>query len=71
MNAPKQTFPTVLQFTPARGRINAEQTWLKCPACGRGKVLRILPTTEGKDLIVYCKICKTESVVNISQVPVP
>ncbi len=71
MDAPKQTFPAVLQFTPARGRIITEQKWIKCPVCGRGRVLRTLPTTEIKDLPVYCKVCKTETVVNISQEPEP
>ena len=42
-----------------------------CPACGRAKVLKLLPTTEARDLIVYCKSCKAESIVNIPQVPEP
>lgn len=42
-----------------------------CPRCGRGKVLKLLPTTQAKDLTVHCKICKQESVVNIPSVPVP
>ena len=42
-----------------------------CPRCGRGKVLKLLPTTEARDLTVHCKICKQESVVNIPSVPVP
>lgn len=53
------------------GKIKTNQGWLMCPACGRGKVLRLLPKTEAKNLIVHCKICKQESIVNIPSVPVP
>ena len=42
-----------------------------CPACGRGKVLKLLPETEAKKLIVHCKRCNKESIVNIPFVPVP
>lgn len=53
------------------GKIDTNQRWLMCPACGRGRVLQLLPTTRAKDLIVYCKVCKRESIVNIPSVPVP
>lgn len=42
-----------------------------CPACGRGKVLKLLPSTQGENIIVHCKVCKKESIVNIPSVPVP
>ncbi len=38
-----------------------------CPRCGRGKVLRLHPSTRAKDLPVYCKVCQTESIVNIDE----
>lgn len=53
------------------GKIKTNQEWLLCPACGRGKVLRLLPDTRATDLIVHCKVCKKESVVNIPFVPAP
>ena len=71
MNTASQTFKQVLNISPARVRINSSKRWVKCPACHRSKVLQILPTTECKDVVVYCKACKTETVVNISLVPVP
>lgn len=71
MNAHNQSFPVVLHKAPACDRIKSNNGWLMCPACGRGKVLRILPTTTASDLVVHCKVCKKESVVNIPQVPVP
>lgn len=42
-----------------------------CPKCGRGKVLKLLPTTAVKDLEVHCKICKEKSIVNIPSEPAP
>ena len=71
MNTHRQTFPRVLQSGSGCGKINASNGWLMCPRCGRGKVLKLLPTTEARDLTVHCKICKQESVVNIPSVPVP
>lgn len=41
------------------------RSWLMCPACGRGKVLKLLPDTECKNLIVFCRRCKTETTINI------
>ena len=69
MNAVKQTFSDqtkqVLHNSLACGKINANQEWLTCPACGQFKVLRLLPETEAKNLPVFCKRCRTESIVNI------
>ncbi len=45
--------------------------WLVCPVCGVGKVLKLLPNTEAKNLIVFCRVCRKESIVNIPLVPVP
>lgn len=71
MNAPNQTFPQVLHNSPTCGRIKTNNGWLICPKCGRGKVLKLLPTTAVKDLEVYCKTCKQRSVVNIPEEPAP
>lgn len=50
--------------------ITTDGQWLVCPVCKRHskrhKLLRILPSTVVKDLPVYCKHCRNESVVNIS-----
>lgn len=56
----------VFTDTNESARITANnERWLKCPVCGTQKILRILPSTVVKDLPVYCKRCKQESVVNI------
>ena len=42
-----------------------------CPACGKHKVLKLLPNTEARSLAVFCKRCGKESIVNISPEPAP
>lgn len=53
------------------GKISTNQRWLKCPACGLGKVQKLIPGTRAENLVVYCKRCGKESIVNIGLVPVP
>ena len=76
MNTHSQTFPdrndSLLPNTHARGRITVSKGWVICPVCGRQRVLHVLPTTAVKDLPVFCKRCRVESVVNIpTKVPEP
>ena len=53
------------------GKIQTNRRPIKCPNCGKGTILYLLPTSQVKDLPVKCKLCGKESVVNISAVPVP
>lgn len=71
MDTPNKTFSGGLTDPRARDRITANIRWLSCPACRRGKVLKLLPETKAENLIVHCKRCGQESVVNIPEVPVP
>lgn len=42
--------------------------WLVCPTCKRNRhLLKIRPDTSAKALIVYCRDCKTEHIIDISQ----
>ena len=42
--------------------------WLTCPVCKRNKrLLRVSPTTEAKDLRVWCKDCKSEIILDIAR----
>ena len=42
--------------------------YLVCPTCKRNKrLLKISPQTEASGLVVFCRDCKTEHVVNIEQ----
>ena len=40
-----------------------------CPFCGSKLPLRLLPETRLKDLPVYCKRCKKETIVNTEPEP--
>ena len=46
-------------------KIEIKDGWLICPRCHRQKLLKLLPDTEAKRLVVYCKHCRQESIVNI------
>ena len=39
--------------------------WAICPVCGKGKLIKLLPTTTVHDLPCRCKRCGQESLVNI------
>lgn len=47
------------------GKLRSKDSWVLCPVCRRKKVLRLLPGTRARNLAVYCRSCKTESVVDI------
>lgn len=47
------------------GRVNTKDRWLPCPACGKKRLLHLLPGTEGKNIAVYCRQCKQEIVFDI------
>lgn len=42
--------------------------WLECPICRRNRrLMRIRPETTASALVVYCKDCRHEIIVNIEQ----
>lgn len=47
------------------GKLTVKDGWLMCPACQRGKVLKVRKDTRAENLVVHCKKCGRESVVNI------
>lgn len=47
------------------GKLRVKDNWVFCPVCRRGKVLKPRPGTRAENLAVYCRVCKTESVVDI------
>ena len=49
-------------------RLTVKNGWLQCPVCRRNRrLMRVLPETEGQHVAVYCKDCKTESIIDIHQ----
>ncbi len=40
--------------------------YLECPTCHRNRrLMQILPNTSGRNLVVFCRDCKTEHIVDI------
>ena len=56
-----------LQTEPECGKLTVKDGWLMCPSCRRRKVLQVRPETSAKNLIVYCRHCRTETMVDIEQ----
>lgn len=46
-------------------KLRVKDNWVFCPVCRRGKVLKLRPGTRAENLAVYCRVCKTESVMDI------
>ena len=42
--------------------------WLACPVCRRNRrLLRVYPDTSGNKIQVFCRLCKSEIIVNIDK----
>ena len=54
-----------LQDKASCGKLTVKDGWVMCPACGRGKVLKVRADTEVKNLEVCCKLCRQKTIVNI------
>ena len=54
-----------MQVAEKRDKLVVKDGWLICPACRRSKVLKVLSNTRAENLVVHCKKCGRESVVNI------
>ena len=56
-----------LQGSEKRGRmLTVRNGWLECPSCRRNhRMMQIRPDAEGRNLVAFCRVCKTEHIVNI------
>lgn len=43
--------------------------WVICPACGRGRVMRLHPKTHGEMIPFYCKRCRRGGFLTVSSSP--
>lgn len=41
-------------------------TWVMCPVCRRGKLLKLTTATRARGLVLFCRQCKHETTVNIT-----
>ena len=47
---------------PVKGR------WVACPTCGRNAHMKqIRPDTYSRNDVIFCRICKTEYIVDIDE----
>lgn len=46
--------------------LTVKHGWLECPSCNRNrKMMQVLPDTEGHKIVAFCRICKTEHIMDI------
>lgn len=58
-----------MQSDVKRGKLlPVKNGWLICPNCRRNKrLMRIKPDTVASRVVVYCRDCKTEHIVDIAE----
>ena len=39
--------------------------WVSCPHCRNGRLMKVLPDTEGTSIQVFCKHCRKEIILDI------
>lgn len=61
----------MLQNPQKSDRLTVVDGWLICPVCGKMRVLHLTEKTRATDLPVYCRRCRTETIVNIEPEPEP
>ena len=50
---------------PESCKIVPKDGWAICPRCHKGKLVKIRPDTEIRNLPCKCKLCGLETIVNI------
>lgn len=58
-----------MQGETKRGKmLTVRNGYLVCPSCLKNKqVIKIEPDTVAQNLVVYCRTCKTEHIVDIDK----
>ena len=56
-----------MQESEKHGRmLTVKGKWVECPNCRRNRqMMQIRPDTEGRNIVAYCRVCKTEHIVDI------
>ena len=56
-----------MQGAPKHGKmLTVRGKWLECPTCRRNRqMMQIRPDTEGHNIVAFCRVCKTEHIVDI------
>ena len=58
-----------MQASANRGTmLTVKDGYLVCPRCRQNKrVMKINPDTRAEHVVAYCRMCKTETIVNIDK----
>ncbi len=58
-----------MQNTTEHGKmLIVRNGWLVCPTCRRNRqLMKVRPDTVANRLVVYCRDCKTEHIVDIAE----
>ncbi|MGE4276316.1 MAG: cysteine-rich KTR domain-containing protein [Lawsonibacter sp.] len=48
-----------------RCKVTTGAAWVMCPVCRCGKLLKLTEETRAQGLVLFCRRCKHESVVEI------
>jgi len=62
---------TTRKGASVRLKVTQGGLWVICPACSKGKVLKLRPDTSGENLTIYCHVCRRESLVHIADSSTP
>lgn len=56
-----------MQSMQKRGKmLTVKNGWAACPVCRKNRrLIQIKPDTEAHNLVVFCRDCKTEHIVDI------
>ena len=46
-------------------RLAVKNGWVSCPYCRNGRLMKVLPDTEGTSIQVFCKHCRKEIILDI------
>lgn len=50
------------------GKLIVKDGWVTCPVCRRNiHLVKIRPDTEARNLQIYCRVCRSEIVLNIEK----
>ncbi len=57
-----------MQMQKMYDKITTKDGWILCPHCGRN-LIKFFPDTYAKNLHVFCRRCRKESIIDIQIVP--
>ena len=56
-------------YSGSDARMKQNYKWLVCPNCNNQKIMKVRDDTTAENLIVFCKRCKCENLIDIKREP--